>query len=233
MKRLQFRAVICYTDKISRQIKGRHGLPQEEETREMYAYIKGELVDIAEDNIVLECNNIGYNIRVPLSVVQQLPGIGTTVKIYTYTSVREDAFLLFGFLSKDDLEIYKKLITVNGIGPKGALGILSVMSADDLRFAIISGDAKTIAKAPGIGAKSAERIILDLKDKVSLRAEAFDTVEPVIGATENTAAKSEAIEALVALGYAPAEAVKALRQIQVTEDMDSGAILKQALKALV
>ncbi len=198
----------------------------------MYAYIKGELVDIAEDNIVLECNSIGYNIRVPLSVVQQLPGIGATVKIYTYTSVREDAFLLFGFLSKDDLEIYKKLITVNGIGPKGALGILSVMSADDLRFAIISGDAKTIAKAPGIGAKSAERIILDLKDKVSLQTEAFDAVEPVVDAKENTAAKSEAIEALVALGYAPAEALKAIRQIQVTEDMDSGAILKRALKAL-
>lgn len=233
MKRLQSRAVICYTDKISRQPKGRRELLQEEEAREMYAYIRGELVDITEDNIVLECNNIGYNIRVPLSVVQQLPGIGATVKIYTYTSVREDAFLLFGFLSKDDLEIYKKLITVNGIGPKGALGILSVMSADDLRFAIISGDAKTIAKAPGIGAKSAERIILDLKDKVSLQTEVFDTEEPVIGVAENTAAKSEAIEALVALGYAPAEAGKALRQIQITEDMDSGAILKQALKALV
>lgn len=233
MKRLQFRAVICYTDKISRQTKGRRVLPQEEEAREMYAYIRGELVDITEDNIVLECNNIGYNIRVPLSVVQRLPGIGATVKIYTYTSVREDAFLLFGFLSKDDLEIYKKLITVNGIGPKGALGILSVMSADDLRFAIISGDAKTIAKAPGIGAKSAERIILDLKDKVSLQTEVFDTEESVIGVAENTAAKSEAIEALVALGYAPAEAGKALRQIQITEDMDSGAILKQALKALV
>lgn len=199
----------------------------------MYAYIKGELADIAEDNIVLECNNIGYNIRVPLSVVQRLPGIGATVKVYTYTSVREDAFLLFGFLSKDDLEIYKKLITVNGIGPKGALGILSVMSADDLRFAILSGDAKTIAKAPGIGAKSAERIILDLKDKISLQPETFDTEDTVIGAAENTAVKNEAIEALVALGYTPAEALKAVKQVQITDDMDSGEVLKRALKAFV
>ncbi len=83
----------------------------------MYAYIKGEIADLSEDNLVLECNNIGYNIRIPLSVAQRLPGIGAFVKIYTYTSVREDAFQLFGFLSKDDLEIYKKLIAVNGIGP--------------------------------------------------------------------------------------------------------------------
>ncbi len=98
---------------------------------------------------MLECNNIGYNIRIPLSVAQRLPGIGATVKIYTYTSVREDAFNLFGFLSKDDLEIYKKLIAVNGIGPKGALSILSAMSAEDLRFAILSGDVKAISKAQG------------------------------------------------------------------------------------
>ena len=117
----------------------------------MYAYIKGEIMDITEDNLVLECNNIGYNIRIPLSVAQRLPGTGATVKIYTYTSVREDAFQLFGFLSRDDLEIYRKLIAVNGIGPKGALSILSAMSADDLRFAILSGDAKadvSTAKPP-------------------------------------------------------------------------------------
>lgn len=230
---MQSRAVICYTDKISRQPKGRRELLREEEAREMYAYIRGELVDITEDNIVLECNNIGYNIRVPLSVVQQLPGIGATVKIYTYTSVREDAFLLFGFLSKDDLEIYKKLITVNGIGPKGALGILSVMSADDLRFAVLSGDAKSIAKAPGIGAKSAERIILDLKDKVSLQTASFEAEAAVIDTVGDTAVKNEALEALVALGYAPAEALRAIRQVQISTDMDSGAVLKQALKALV
>ena len=199
----------------------------------MYAYIKGEIVDIAEDNVVLECNNIGYNIKVPFSVIQSLLGIGEDVKIYTYTCVREDAFILYGFLTKDDLWIFKKLITVNGIGPKGALGILSAMSADDLRFAIIAGDSKAIAKAPGIGAKSAERIILDLKDKIDL--EPIMTKEPVISTEQllNSDAKNEAIEAMTALGYSASEAVKAVKQLTITDDMDSGMILKEALKILV
>lgn len=199
----------------------------------MYAYIKGEIVDITEDNLVLECNNIGYNIRIPLSVAQRLPGIGATVKIYTYTSVREDAFNLFGFLSKDDLEIYKKLIAVNGIGPKGALSILSAMSAEDLRFAILSGDVKAISKAQGIGAKSAERIILELRDKVQLMGSA--ALEPdvmAVGVPAQNSAKNEAVEALTSLGYTPTDALKAVRQITVTEDMDAGTILKQALKII-
>lgn len=195
----------------------------------MYAYIKGEIVDITEDNLVLECNQIGYNIRIPLSVAQRLPGTGATVKIYTYTSVREDAFQLFGFLSRDDLEIYKKLIAVNGIGPKGALSILSAMSADDLRLAILSGDAKAISKAPGIGNKSAERIILELRDKVHFAGE---SVSPEPSSEAGSEVKNEALEALVSLGYSPAEALKALKQVAVTEDMDSGAVLKQALKRI-
>ncbi len=200
----------------------------------MYAYIKGEIVDIMEDNLVLECNNIGYNIRIPLSVAQRLPGVGATVKIYTYTSVREDAFHLFGFLSRDDLEIYKKLIAVNGIGPKGALSILSVMSTDDLRCAIVSGDSKSISKAPGIGNKSAERIILELRDKVRLGFEASSAGTSTAGGSlSNTAAKNEATEALISLGYLPAEALKAVNQIKITDDMDSGSILKQALRVIM
>ena len=200
----------------------------------MYAYIKGEIIDISEDNLVLECNNIGYNIRIPLSVAQRLPGIGATVKIYTYTSVREDAFNLFGFLSKDDLEIYKKLIAVNGIGPKGALSILSAMSADDLRFAILSGDAAAIAKAQGVGKKSAERIILELRDKVQFMGSAATDLEGLTSSetTAETNAKNEAIEALTSLGYSPSDALRAVRQIELTEDMDAGTILKQALKLI-
>jgi Holliday junction DNA helicase RuvA len=203
----------------------------------MYAYIKGEIVDITEDNLVLECNNIGYNIRIPYSVAQKLPGIGETVKIYTYTSVREDAFNLFGFLSKDDLEVYKLLIAVNGIGPKGALSILSAMSADDLRFAIISGDSKAISKAQGVGNKSAERIILELKDKIKMFG-ADDTSEntlPSGGAALGDAgnqAMNEAIEALTALGYSPSDALKAVKRADITEDMDSGAILKATLRVI-
>ncbi len=200
----------------------------------MYAYIKGKIIDISEDNLVLECNNIGYNIRIPLSVAQRLPGIGATVKIYTYTSVREDAFNLFGFLSKDDVEIYKKLIAVNGIGPKGALSILSAMSADDLRFAILSGDAAAIAKAQGVGKKSAERIILELRDKVQFMGSAATDLEVLTSSdtTAETNAKNEAIEALTSLGYSPSDALRAVRQIELTEDMDAGTILKQALKLI-
>lgn len=200
----------------------------------MYAYIKGEIVDISEDNVVLECHDIGYNIKVPFSVIQQLPGIGSQVRIYTYTCVREDAFILYGFLTKDDLWIFKKLITVNGIGPKGALGILSVMSADDLRFAIIAGDSKAISKAPGIGAKSAERIILDLKDKITLEPDRIDQNDTIAtsAASVNSDARNEAIEAMTALGYSPSEALKAVKQITVTDDMDAGAILKAALKVI-
>ena len=200
----------------------------------MYAYIKGEIVDISEDNVVLECHDIGYNIKVPFSVIQQLPGIGSQVRIYTYTCVREDAFILYGFLTKDDLWIFKKLITVNGIGPKGALGILSVMSADDLRFAIIAGDSKAISKAPGIGAKSAERIILDLKDKITLDPDRIDQNDTIATSADlvNSDARNEAIEAMTALGYSPSEALKAVKQITVTDDMDAGAILKAALKVI-
>lgn len=200
----------------------------------MYAYIKGEIVDISEDNVVLECHDIGYNIKVPFSVIQQLSGIGSQVRIYTYTCVREDAFILYGFLTKDDLWIFKKLITVNGIGPKGALGILSVMSADDLRFAIIAGDSKAISKAPGIGAKSAERIILDLKDKITLEPDRIDQNDTIATSADsvNSDARNEAIEAMTALGYSPSEALKAVKQITVTDDMDAGAILKAALKVI-
>ena len=167
-------------------------------------------------------------------MVQKLPGIGAQVRIYTYTCVREDAFILYGFLTRDDLWIFKKLITVNGIGPKGALGILSVMTADDLRFAIIAGDSKAIAKAPGIGAKSAERIILDLKDKITLEPDSLSETDMSVsssGSIDSTA-KNEAIEAMSALGYSPAEALKAVKQIEITPDMDAGAILKAALKVI-
>ena len=134
----------------------------------MIAYLIGKLADVETDTIVIETGHIGYNVKVPSSVISQLPGIGEEIKIYTYTSVREDAISLFGFLTKDDLMMYKLLITVNGVGPKAGLAILSVMDADSIRLAVLSQDAKAISKAPGIGAKTAQRIILDLKDKVSM-----------------------------------------------------------------
>ena len=155
------------------------------------------------------------------------------VKLYTYTCVREDAFLLYGFMSRDELEIFKKLITVNGVGPKGGLAILSVMSTDDLRFAIMAGDAKAIAKAPGVGAKTASRVIIDLKDKISLE----DTLihKEIDGISRDTHttdsyARNEAVEALVALGYSPSDALKAIKKAEPPEDADVETILKLALK---
>lgn len=203
----------------------------------MYAYIKGTLEEITEDSVVVETGGIGYNVKVSTTTADLLPGIGSEVKIYTYTLVREDTFSLYGFLTRDDLEIFKKLITVSGIGPKGGLAILSVMSADALRFAVMAGDAKAIAKAPGIGAKTAERVILDLRDKISLE----DTLKGLDGPADKTGAsaddrtadnqmKREAIEALVALGYSASDATAAVKKVELHEDTTVEGILKQALK---
>ena len=203
----------------------------------MYAYLKGTLEEITEDNIVVEVGNIGYNVKVSTTTADLLPPLGNEVKIYTYTLVREDTFSLYGFPTRDDLEIFKKLITVNGIGPKGGLAILSVMSADALRFAIMAGDAKSISKAPGIGNKTAERVILDLRDKVSLEDTLRGLGDPVgtsgtiavAGNTDN-AMKKEAIEALVALGYSVSDATAAVKKVEVTEETTVESILKTALK---
>ena len=203
----------------------------------MYAYIKGTLEEITEDSVIVETGGIGYNIKVSGTTVDLLPGIGSEVKIYTYTLVREDAFSLYGFLTRDDLEIFKKLITVSGIGPKGGLAILSVMSADALRFAVMAGDAKAIAKAPGIGAKTAERVILDLRDKISLEDTLRGIGSPADAAGQAAGAgnsdnlmKREAIEALVALGYSASDATAAVKKVEVGEDATSESILKLALK---
>mgnify|MGYP004475171955 FL=1 len=203
----------------------------------MYSYIKGELVEIAEDLIVVEANNIGYNIHVPGQVLSYLPERGSEVKIYTYLYIREDAMMLYGFLTRDDLNVFKLLLAVSGIGPKGALAILSVMTTDDLRFAVLGDDEKTIAKAPGIGAKTAKRLILELKDKLKLE-DAFESAlehngESVSVPGQGTnAVKNEAVQALTALGYSSSEALKALQNVEITDGMDVETVLKQALKQM-
>ncbi len=197
----------------------------------MIAYIKGELADIDESRIVVECGNIGYNIFVPANITDQLGRIGTTVKIHTYMNVREDAMQLFGFATKDDLKTFKLLIGVNGIGPKAALGILSVLSADDLRFAVLADDVKKISEAPGIGKKTAQKLILELKDKLDLE-ESFakrlehqqeDPAEPA------SDARDEAVLALVALGYSRSEAAAAVRKADIAAEAAVEDILKAAL----
>ena len=115
----------------------------------MISYIKGALGAVEDDVIVVETGGIGLAVHVPPSLLQELPALGEEVTVYTYFQVREDAMTLYGFLHRQDREMFKQLIGVNGIGPKGALGILSIMRPDDLRIAIVSGDAKAISKAPG------------------------------------------------------------------------------------
>ena len=138
----------------------------------MYAYIKGMLAAVRTESVVLENNGIGYNVLVPANFTEGL-SIGDEVTAYTHFSVREDAMQLFGFRTEDELGIFRLLLTVSGIGPKGALGVLTGMSADELRFAVLADDAAAIAKAPGIGKKTAQKIILELKDKLNLE-EAFE-----------------------------------------------------------
>lgn len=201
----------------------------------MYAYIKGILAEITEDAIIVENQGIGYEIAVPGQVFDYLPSVGEEVKIYTYHYVREDAILLYGFLTKEDMRIFKMLIGVSGIGPKGALSILSVLSTDDLRFAILGDDAKAIAKAPGVGAKTAQRVIIELKDKLSLE-DAFEQklanqaqkaeLNPAVGV------KNEAILALTSLGYSQSEALKVLQGIEISPDDQVEDVLKMALKQM-
>lgn len=200
----------------------------------MYAYIKGTLIEQNEDGLVLEVAGIGYNVRMMPDQLVALPPRGSELKVYTYTSVREDAIWLYGFLTHDELTMFKLLITVSGIGPKGAQGVLSVMTPNDLRFAIFIGDAKQIAKAPGVGAKSAQRIILELKDKVSIEdtLHTEDGGQIPVEASNMTGMQMEAIEALTALGYGKSEATRAVTAVILSEDMNVEAILKKALKEL-
>ena len=198
----------------------------------MLAFVKGKLDTVTGDYIIVENQGNGYEILVPGSVIQAMSQVGNEVKIYTYLYVREDVLQLYGFLTKDQLDMFKLLITVNGIGPKGALGILTVMDVDALRLAILSDDAKSIAKSPGIGAKTAGKLILELKDKCHLEDildSGGDRTSP-FAETADSGARNDAIQALVALGYSASEAAAAVRKVKASEDMSVEDILKQSLK---
>ena len=197
----------------------------------MISFVRGYLSEVYEDSIVIDSQGIGYQIGVPSSVLSELPPIGSEVKIYTYLQIAENLMALYGFASRDDLRIFKMLIGVSGIGPKGALAILSTIRPDDLRFAILSSDAKAIANSPGIGLKTAQKVILELKDKLSLE-EAVELKREAVskGSAALGSAREDALEVLTALGYSSSEALKAVRQVDVTEGMTADAVVKQALK---
>lgn len=202
----------------------------------MISYIRGELVAVEKDKIVVDVNGVGWGIYMPEQTMGRLPSIGEEVKIHTYLNVREDAMQLYGFCTRDDLEIFKLVIGVSGIGPKGGLNILSSLSADDLRFAVLSGDAKAISAAPGIGKKTAEKLIIELKDKLNLE-EVLENKANEDGFQESNTSggtseiQSEAVQALVALGYGSTESLRAVKKVsaecETVED-----VLKAALKNL-
>lgn len=203
----------------------------------MIQFIRGELVSVEEDRILVDVGGVGYGIFMPAQSMNRLPKTGSEVKIYTYLNVKEDAMQLFGFLTRDDLQVFKLLIGVSGIGPKGGQAILSALSPDELRFAVMSNDVKAISAAPGIGKKTAEKLILELRDKLSIE----EALEHAVSGGEISSAgsghvsevQSEAVQALTALGYGNTEALRAVRQVEIDENTDVEAVLKRALKYLI
>lgn len=203
----------------------------------MISYIRGELAAFDEDKVIVDVGGVGYGIFLSGQAMGALPGAGKEVKLYTYLNVKEDAMQLFGFLTRDDLKVFKLIIGVNGIGPKGALGILSVLSPDDLRYAVVSNDVKAISAAPGVGKKTAEKLILELKDKLSLEDVLEHGMEQSGAGSAadqgSTGIQNEAVQALAALGYGSTESLKAVRQVELLDGMKVEELLKQALKHMM
>ena len=201
----------------------------------MISYIRGELAAVEEEKVIVDVNGVGYGIYMPEQSMNILPQIGEEVKLHTYMNVREDAMQLFGFLTRDDLKVFKLVIGVSGIGPKGGLSILSHLSPDDLRCAVMSHDVKAISGAPGIGKKTAEKLIIELKDKLSIEEvlERQTEVNSTMVSTGTNQTQAEAVQALVALGYGNTESMKAVKKVEITEDTTVEEILKQALKYIM
>jgi len=201
----------------------------------MIAFVKGSLADVESDRVIIDVGGIGYNVFVSSYTMGRLPLEGNEVKLYTYLNVKEDLMQLYGFLSKDELRIFKLLIGVNGIGPKGGLGILSYLTPDDLRFAVMANDVKAISAAPGIGKKTAEKLILELKDKLgSIEPEEVPVSESVTGNTPfPKEIQTDAVQALVALGYGSTEALRAVTNVMTEQEDSVEEILKKALKFLI
>lgn len=201
----------------------------------MISYLRGELAAVEEEKAVIDVGGVGYGVFMPKQALSLLPAVGNEIKIYTYLNVREDAMQLFGFMTRDDLEIYKQVIGVSGIGPKGGLNILSCMSPDELRFAIMSGDVKAISAAPGIGKKTAEKLIVELRDKVDIETvldhAANGQERADVGASSDNEMHAEAVQALVALGYGSSESLRAVKKTS-PECASIEEILKEALKYL-
>lgn len=203
----------------------------------MISFLHGILDSRTEQTAILEVNGVGFEVYMSERDLSSLPYPGSSVKIYTYLNVREDAMQLFGFLGRGDRRMFKLLIGVSGIGPKGGLNILSVLTADDLCYAVMGNDIKALSKAQGIGKKTAERLVIELKDKLDLKGfledglslESADEGEAPVS---EDSVQNEAIQALIALGYGSTEAVKAVKKVSGNADDTVETVLKSALKEI-
>ena len=187
----------------------------------MYAYIRGIVADKGHNELVIEAAGVGYLLNCSMNTMQDAPAAGEEMKVYTYLSVREDAMELFGFASREEKEMFLKLTGISGIGPRTALGVLGSMPLRDLTLAIVTGDTAALSRAPGIGKKTAQRIALELKEKIST-----DDIESLPEGVKPAAAVnlrqedaySEALLALQSLGYSNGEATKALNAVRGQSD---------------
>lgn len=195
----------------------------------MYEYIKGIYKGVNKDYIVVENNGIGYKINTSGSTIAKTPKINESITLYLQQIVREDFIGLYGFLTQEEINMFNLLLTINGIGAKAALSLLSISSVNNLKYAIISGDGKNLERAPGIGKKTAQRIILELKDKI--KSEEIINNEKDYNQIDSEEKKKEVIEALRALGYSEKEAYKAVTVINSDDSVEL--MIKNALKFLM
>ncbi len=201
----------------------------------MYAYIDGTVGGIGIDHVIIDNNGIGYEVTMPASDLASLCSVGAPIRAYTVFNASENGVALYGFLTTEEKDMFLKLTSVNGVGPKAGLAILSVADVSDIRFAILSEDEKLITAANGVGPKLAKRLILELKEKIDLN-ETFEGAlaagENKVAMTEVTDAKNDCLQALVALGYSSSDVLKAINKIENAREMDTEQLLKETLKLL-
>lgn len=193
----------------------------------MFEFIKGNLEEILEDGIVIENQGIAYKIHTSRNLLDKLPKINNTVKVYLHGRIRDEEMLLYGFLDKEERNVYMHLTSVSGVGPKAAMAILSLYTSKEVIWSIIGEDTKVLIKAPGIGKKIAQRVILELKDKFNVE-DSLPEGE-VNGSIYKSEVKDEALNALIALGYHPSKALKAINKVY-KEEMQLEKVIKESLK---
>lgn len=191
--------------------------------------VNGILELVEPYHVVVECGGIGYSVKTSMTTIAGLPAVGSAVKLYTYLSVREDALDLFGFLQQQELDAFKLLISVSGVGPKAAVSILSSLTVDRLALCISAGDVKAL-KAPGVGPKTVQRILLELKDKLSDAAPGGQGGLPALENGPIMGNASEAISALEALGYSRGDAAQVISKLDPETPVED--MIKHGLKAL-